>query len=351
MTIDQDNLGELLGRFVSDLGATGAAGNVVVGHRLGLYRSLAEGPATAEELARRTGTDPRYIAEWLRGQAAGGYVSCDPAAEQFSLTEEQAFALADPDGALYLPGAFLLALGALRAESQITDAFRSGAGMGWHEHHQDVFTGCEMFFRPGYIANLTSAWIPALEGVEAKLAAGGRVADVGCGHGASTVLLAQAYPKAAILGSDYHQASVDMARKRAAEAGVADRARFEVASAQTFSGTGYDLVATFDCLHDMGDPVGAARHIRQALDADGTWLIVEPLAADTPAGNLNPVGRVYYSFSTFLCVPNARSQPGGYTLGAQAGEPAIRQVAEQAGFTRFRRATQTPFNVVFEARP
>jgi ubiquinone/menaquinone biosynthesis C-methylase UbiE len=351
MTIDQDNLGELLGRFVSDLGATGAAGNVVVGHRLGLYRSLAEGPATAEELARRTGTDPRYIAEWLRGQAAGGYVSCDPAAEQFSLTEEQAFALTDPDGALYLPGAFLLALGALRAESQITDAFRSGAGMGWHEHHQDVFTGCEMFFRPGYIANLTSAWIPALEGVEAKLAAGGRVADVGCGHGASTVLLAQAYPKAAILGSDYHQASVDMARKRAAEAGVADRARFEVASAQTFSGTGYDLVATFDCLHDMGDPVGAARHIRQALDADGTWLIVEPLAADTPAGNLNPVGRVYYSFSTFLCVPNARSQPGGYTLGAQAGEPAIRQVAEQAGFTRFRRATQTPFNVVFEARP
>jgi len=351
MTIDQDKLGELLDRFVSDLGATGAAGNVVVGHRLGLYRSLAEGPATAEELARRTGTDPRYIAEWLRGQAAGGYVSCDPAAEQFSLTEEQAFALADPDGALYLPGAFLLALGALRAESQITDAFRSGAGMGWHEHHQDVFTGCEMFFRPGYIANLTSAWIPALEGVEAKLAAGGRVADVGCGHGASTVLLAQAYPKAAILGSDYHQASVDMARKRAAEAGVADRARFEVASAQTFSGTGYDLVATFDCLHDMGDPVGAARHIRQALDADGTWLIVEPLAADTPAGNLNPVGRVYYSFSTFLCVPNARSQPGGYTLGAQAGEPAIRQVAEQAGFTRFRRATQTPFNVVFEARP
>jgi ubiquinone/menaquinone biosynthesis C-methylase UbiE len=351
MTIDQDNLGELLGRFVSDLGATGAAGNVVVGHRLGLYRSLAEGPATAEELARRTGTDPRYIAEWLRGQAAGGYVSCDPAAEQFSLTEEQAFALADPDGALYLPGAFLLALGALRAESQITDAFRSGAGMGWHEHHQDVFTGCEMFFRPGYIANLTSAWIPALEGVEAKLAAGGRVADVGCGHGASTVLLAQAYPKAAILGSDYHQASVDMARKRAAEAGVADRARFEVASAQTFSGTGYDLVATFDCLHDMGDPVGAARHIRQALDADGTWLIVEPLAADTPAGNLNPVGRVYYSFSTFVCVPNARSQPGGYTLGAQAGEPAIRQVAERAGFTRFRRATETPFNVVFEARP
>jgi ubiquinone/menaquinone biosynthesis C-methylase UbiE len=208
-----------------------------------------------------------------------------------------------------------------------------------------------MFFRPGYVANLVSSWIPALDGVEGKLAAGGRVADVGCGHGASTVLLAQAYPKARILGSDYHQASVDIARKRAADAGVADRARFEAASAQTFSGDGYDLIATFDCLHDMGDPVGAARHIRQALDADGTWLIVEPLAGDTLADNLNPVGRVYYSGSTFLCVPNARSQPGGYALGAQAGEQAIRAVAEQAGFTRFRRAADTPFNAVYDVRP
>jgi ubiquinone/menaquinone biosynthesis C-methylase UbiE len=351
MTIDQDKLGELLGRFVGDLGATIAAGNVVVGHRLGLYRGLAEGPATAEELASRTGTDPRYVAEWLRGQAAGGYISCDPAAGRFSLTEEQAFALADPEGPLYLPGAFVLALGALRAESQVTDAFRSGAGMGWHEHHEDVFSGCEMFFRPGYVANLTSSWIPALDGVAEKLAAGGRVADVGCGHGASTVLLAQAYPKSAILGSDYHQASVDTARKRAADAGLADRARFEVASAQTFSGTGYDLVATFDCLHDMGDPVGAARHIRQALDDNGTWLIVEPLAGDTLAENLNPVSRVYYSFSTFICVPAARSQPGGYALGAQAGEEAIREIAAQAGFGRFRRAEQTPFNAVYEARP
>jgi ubiquinone/menaquinone biosynthesis C-methylase UbiE len=351
MTINQDKLGELLGRFVGDLGATAAAGNVVVGHRLGLYRSLAEGPATAEELARRTGTDPRYVAEWLRGQAAGGYVSCDPEAITFSLTDEQAFALADPDGALYLPGAFLLALGALRAESQVTDAFRSGTGMGWHEHHEDVFAGCEMFFRPGYVANLTTSWIPALDGVAEKLAAGGRVADVGCGHGASTVLLAQAYPASAITGSDYHQASVDTARKRAADAGLAGRARFEVASAQTFSGTGYDLVATFDCLHDMGDPVGAARHIRQAVDADGTWLIVEPLTGDTLAENLNPVSRVYYSFSTFICVPAARSQPGGYALGAQAGEAAIREVTSQAGFSRFRRAAETPFNAVYEARP
>jgi ubiquinone/menaquinone biosynthesis C-methylase UbiE len=351
MAIDQDKLGELLDRFVTDLGATVAAGSVVVGHRLGLYLSLAEGPATADELASRTGTDPRYVAEWLGGQAAGGYVSYDPAAGRFSLTEEQAFALADPAGPLYLPGAFVLALGALRAESQITDAFRTGAGMGWHEHHEDVFTGCEMFFRPGYVANLVSSWIPALDGVAEKLAAGGRVADIGCGHGASTVLLAQAYPKSGIQGSDYHQASVDIARKRAADAGVADRARFEVASAQTFSGTGYDLVATFDCLHDMGDPVGAARHIRQALDADGTWLIVEPLAGDTLAENLNPVSRVYYSFSTFICVPAARSQPGGYALGSQAGEEAIREIAAQAGFGRFRRAEQTPFNAVYEARP
>jgi ubiquinone/menaquinone biosynthesis C-methylase UbiE len=223
--------------------------------------------------------------------------------------------------------------------------------MGWHEHHEDVFSGCETFFRSGYVADLSTSWIPALDGVADKLAAGGRVADVGCGHGASTVLIAQAYPKARILGSDYHKASIDVARKRAAEAGVADRARFEAASAQTFSGTGYDLVATFDCLHDMGDPVGAARHIRHALDADGTWMIVEPLAGDTVASNLNPVSRIYYSFSTFLCVPSARSQPGGYALGAQAGETAIREVTEQAGFTRFRRAAETPFNAVYEARP
>jgi ubiquinone/menaquinone biosynthesis C-methylase UbiE len=351
MSIDTDKLQQFLGTFVTDLGAAMAAGNVVIGHRLGLYRSLAEAPATAEQLAQRTGTDPRYLAEWLRGQAAGGYARYDPASGQFSLTEEQAFALADPNGPLYLPGAFVLALGALRAESQITDAFRTGAGMGWHEHHEDVFSGCEMFFRPGYVASLTTSWIPALQGVAGKLAAGGRVADVGCGHGASTVLIAQAYPKTTVLGSDYHQASIDIARKRAAEAGVADRARFEATSAQTFSGSGYDLITAFDCLHDMGDPVGAARHIRQALDADGTWLIVEPLAGDTVADNLNPVGRLYYSGSTFLCVPNARSQAGGYALGAQAGEAAIRGVAEQAGFTRFRRAAETPFNAVYEARP
>jgi SAM-dependent methyltransferase len=351
MAVDQGKLNEFLGRFVGDLGATVAAGNIVVGHRLGLYQALAAGPATPEELAARTETDPRYITEWLRGQAAGGYVTYQPDSGSYELSEEQAFALADPTGAVYAPGAFVLALGALRAESQITESFRTGAGMGWHEHHDDVFLGCELFFRPGYLANLVPSWIPALNGVQAKLRAGARVADVGCGLGASTVLLADAYPASTFAGSDYHEGSIELARKRAADAGVANRTSFEVASAQTFSGTGYDLVATFDCLHDMGDPLGAARHVLEALDADGTWLIVEPFAGDAVTDNLNPVGRTYYSFSSFLCVPNARSQPGGYALGAQAGEAAIRQVALDAGFTRFRRAAETPFNIVLEARP
>jgi ubiquinone/menaquinone biosynthesis C-methylase UbiE len=349
--MDQDKLNELLGRFVGDLGATIAAGGVVVGHRLGLYRALADGPATPDELACRTDTDARYVAEWCRAQAAGGYVRYDPTTGAFSLTEEQAFALTDPNGPLYLPGAFVLALGTLRAESQITDAFRTGAGMGWHEHHEDVPLGCEMFFRPGYVANLVSSWIPALDGVAAKLEAGARIADVGCGLGASSVLLAQAFPNSHVAASDYHDASIELARKRAADAGVANRTTFEVATAQDFSGDGYDLVATFDCLHDMGDPVAAARHVREALAPDGTWLVVEPFAGDSVASNLNPVGRVYYGFSTYLCVPNALSQDGGQALGAQAGEAAIRDVVTAAGFTRFRRAAETPFNLVLEARP
>jgi ubiquinone/menaquinone biosynthesis C-methylase UbiE len=351
MAVDMDRLQEFLGRFVTDLGATFAAGSVVTGHRLGLYRALAEGPASAAELAGRTRTSPRYVTEWLRGQAAGGYVEYDPATEAYSMTEEQAFALANPDGEVYVPGAFVLALGTLKAEPRITEAFRTGAGMGWHEHDEDVFTGCEAFFRPGYIANLTTSWIPALDGVDGKLRVGATVADIGCGLGASTILLAREYPNSRFTGSDYHDQSVEVARKRAADAGVADRVRFEVAPAAGFSGAGYDLAATFDCLHDMGDPLAAARHVRQALHPDGTWLIVEPYAADDVAGNLNPVGRVYYNASTQLCVPNALSQPGGYALGAQAGEAAIRQVVTDAGFTRFRRAAQTPFNLVFEARP
>ena len=352
MALDMVKLTEFLGKFVTDLGATVAAGNVVVGHRLGLYGVLAQsGAMTADDLASHTETNPRYITEWLRGQAAGGYVEYDADADTYSMTEEQAFALADPDGAVYAPGAFVLALGALKAEPQITERFRSGEGLGWHEHDEDVFVGCEQFFRPGYIANLVPAWIPALDGVEAKLRAGARVADLGCGLGASTVLLAKEYGESTFFGSDYHAHSIELAAKRASAAGVAERVSFEVATAADFSGSNYDLVATFDCLHDMGDPLATAKHVRQAIAKDGTWLVVEPYAGDTVSDNLNPVGRVYYNFSTLLCVPNALSQQGGYALGAQAGEAAIRRVVTDAGFTRFRRAAETPFNIVYEVRP
>jgi len=351
MALSEDKLNEFLDRFVADLGATAAAGNVVIGHQLGLYQALATGRASAGELAERTHTNPRYLAEWLCGQAAGGYVTCDAATGTYSMTEEQAFALTNPDGPLYAPGAFVLALGALRAVPRITEAFRAGTGMGWHEHDKDVFVGCEQFFRPGYLAHLIPSWLPALDGVHDKLRSGARVADIGCGLGASTILLAQEYPNSVFTGSDYHDQSIELARKRATDAGIADRVSFEVASAASFSGAGYDLAATFDCLHDMGDPVAAARHIRRALRPNGTWLIVEPLAGDDAASNMNPLGRAYYSFSTLLCVPNAMSQPGGYSLGAQAGEAAIRQVTTEAGFTRFRRAAQSPLNLVYEARP
>ncbi|TDC87985.1 SAM-dependent methyltransferase [Nonomuraea deserti] len=348
--MDREKVNEFLGRVVADMAATEAAGSVVVGQRLGLYRALAQGPATPEEFAERTGCHPRYLTEWLRGQAAGGYVGYEPETGRFSLSEEQAFCLADPDGP-NVPAAFLIALGMLRSEPRITEAFRTGAGVGWHEHAEDVFVGCDAFFRAGYAAELIPHWIPALEGVDAKLAAGARVADVGCGLGSSSLLLAEAYPRTTVLGSDYHTESIALARKRAAEAGLADRVGFEVAGAQDFSGTDFDLVAMFDCLHDMGDPLGAARRVRGALAPDGTWLLVEPLASDRVEENLHPLGRLYYSASTFLCVPSALSQPGGYALGAQAGSAAIRDVVTEAGFTRFREAARTPFNMVYEVRP
>ncbi|GAA2273233.1 class I SAM-dependent methyltransferase [Nonomuraea roseoviolacea subsp. roseoviolacea] len=348
--MDDDRVTEFLGRFVSDLGATEAAGCVVIGHRLGLYRALAEGPATPEEFAGRTGCHPRYLTEWLRGQAAGGYVSYDPGTGRFSLSEEQAFCLADPAGP-NVPAAFLIALGMLRAEPHITEAFRTGAGFGWHEHAEDVFVGCDAFYRPAYVAALVSSWIPALTDAEEKLRAGALVADVGCGLGSSSILMAQSYPRTTVAGSDYHAESVELARQRAAEAGVDDRVDFEVATAHTFTGADYDLVTMFDCLHDMGDPLGAARRVREALAPDGTWLLVEPYAADAVEDNFTPVGRIYYSGSTFLCVPNALSQPGGYALGAQAGEARLRELTREAGFTRFRRAAETPFNLVYEVRP
>jgi SAM-dependent methyltransferase len=350
--VDLDTFMAFVGRFAGDLGAAVAAGNVVIGDRLGLYRALASGgPATGAELASRTGTDARYVSEWLAGQAAGGYVEYDEQGDSYSLTPEQALALADPNSPVNVPGAFTLALGALAAVPAITEAFRTGCGLGWHEQHPDVIVGCEQFFRAGYAAHLVQDWIPALDGVAAKLERGAKVADVGCGAGASTALMAQAYPRSRFTGSDYHDGSIELARKRAADAGVTERVNFDVASATTFPGDGYDLVTTFDCLHDMGDPDAAARHIRAALDGEGSWLIVEPMAGDTVADNLNPVGRVYYGFSTLLCVPNARSQPGGCSLGAQAGEAAIRDVVLEAGFSRFHRAAETPFNLIYEARP
>lgn len=348
--MDHGKVTEFLGQFTSDLAATEAAGSVVVGQRLGLYEELAKGPATPERFAERTGCHPRYLTEWLRGQAAGGYISYEPATGEFFLTEEQAFCLADPNGP-NVPAAFLIALGMLRSEPKITEAFRTGEGVGWHEHHEDVFVGCDAFYRPGYVAELVPNWIPALDGVDAKLTAGGRVADLGCGLGSSSILLAEAYPRTVVVGSDYHTESIELARKRAAEAGLSDRVRFEVATAQTFTGTGYDLVTTFDCLHDMGDPLGAARRVREALAPDGTWLLVEPYASDRVEENFTPVGRLYYSASTFLCVPNALSQEGRHALGAQAGEAAIRELVAEAGFTRFRRVTQTPVNLVYEIRP
>jgi len=350
-TLNMDKLNQFIGQFVTDLGASVHAGMVVIGEKLGLYKALAAGPMSSTELAARTKTDERYVREWPASQAAGGYVTYDDKIGKFSLSEEQAFTLANEDSPAYLPGAFELALGSLAAVPRIAESFRNGAGMGWHEHADEVFHGCEKFFRPGYAANLTNSWIPALHDVKAKLEAGARVADVGCGKGASTLLMAQAFPKSKFFGFDYHDKSIEGARESARRAGVADRVTFEVSKAKEFPGRDYDFVAVFDCLHDMGDPVGAAQHVRNSLAKDGTWMIVEPFATDRLADNLNPVGRVYYSFSTLLCTPCSRSQEVGLCLGAQAGEKRIREVVTTAGFSRFRRATETPFNIVYEARP
>ena len=349
--VDMDKLNAFLGQFVSDLGASVHAGMVVIGERLGLYKALAEGPMTVEELAAKTKTDRRYLREWLASQAAGGYITYDERMHNFSMSPEQAFALANEESPAYLPGAFELALGSLEAVPRITESFRTGAGMGWHEHADGVFHGCEKFFRPGYAANLVSSWIPALHDVKEKLDAGARVADIGCGKGASTILMAQAFPKSQFFGFDYHDKSIAAARDSAKTAGLGDRVTFQVSKAKEFPGKNYDLVAVFDCLHDMGDPVGAAKHVRASLDKDGTWMIVEPFANDQLKDNLNPIGRVYYSFSTLLCTPCSRSQEVGLCLGAQAGESRIREVITSAGFSRFRRATETPFNIVYEARP
>jgi SAM-dependent methyltransferase len=355
VAIDGDKLNEFVFRAVGEVGATLNAALVVMGDKLGLYRAMAgAGGLTPVELARRTGASERYVREWLNAQAAGGYLEYDPAQSTYTLPPEQTVALTDDQSPAYLPGFFQLALGTVIDSPRITESARDGEGVGWHEHNHDVFEGCERFFRPGYNANLVAAWLPALDGVVEKLEAGAKVADVGCGHGSSTILMAQAYPRSTFVGSDYHEGSIATARARAEEAGVADRVRFEVALASDQSGPaerGYDLVTMFDCLHDMGDPVGAARRVRETLAPDGTWMIVEPMAGDRVEDNLNPVGRAYYGFSTFLCTPASLSQDVGLALGAQAGQARIGDVVAGGGFTRFRRAAETPFNLVFEARP
>jgi SAM-dependent methyltransferase len=350
--LDPDKLQAFVFRAVEEVGATLNAALVVMGDKLGLYRAMAgAGPLSPAELADRSGVAERYAREWLNNQAAGGYVEYDPESGRYTLPAEQTVALTDADSPAYLPGIFQIALGAVSDSPRITEAARSGGGVGWHEHTHDVFEGCERFFRPGYHANLVSSWLPALDGVVEKLQAGGSVADIGCGHGASTILMAQAFPAARVTGSDYHAGSIVTARERAAEAGVGDRATFTAATAVDHPGGGYDLVTMFDCLHDMGDPVGAARRVREIIAGDGTWMIVEPAAGDRVEDNLNPVGRAYYGFSTLLCTPASLSQEVGLALGAQAGEARIRDVVSTAGFTRFRRAAETPFNHVYEARP
>jgi len=352
MAIDQDKLHAFLGRAIVDFGATFSAALIRIGDKLGLYKALAKsGPQTPAELAKATGTAERYIREWLSNQAAGGYVTYEPASGKFHLSEEQAFTMADETSPVFLPGAFQVALAAVKAEEKLAENFKTGSGMGWHEHHHELFVGTERFFRPGYAANLVTAWIPSLEGVDAKLKNGARVADVGCGLGASTILMAKSYPKSEFVGFDYHEGSIETAKQRAKDAGVQSRIRFEVASAKSYPGKDYDFVTFFDCLHDMGDPVGASAHVRGTLKADGTWMIVEPFAGDQLEENLNPIGRAFYGASTLLCTPASLSQEVGLALGAQAGEKRLREVVTSGGFKKFRRATQTPFNLVFEARP
>jgi SAM-dependent methyltransferase len=350
--MDTARLDAFLGQLVGDLGAAMTAALVVVGDKLGLFRGLAEGgPQTPEQLAARTGTDARYVSEWLCAQAAAGYAQYDAASGRFSLDEVQRTVFTDETSPAFFLGGFQIVDSVFKDEPKVTEAFKSGRGVGWHEHCAGLFRGTERFFRPGYNANLTSAWIPALDGVEKKLSEGARVADVGCGHGASTIVMAQAYPRSQFFGFDYHGPSIERARELAAEAGVAERVRFDVARAQDYPGEGYDLVAFFDCLHDMGDPVGAARNVRRSLAPDGTWLLVEPMAGDRVEDNLNPVGRMFYAASTMICTPAARSQEGGFALGAQAGESRLRAVLRQAGFGCVRRAAATPFNLVLEVRP
>jgi SAM-dependent methyltransferase len=324
---------------------------IIIGDKLGLYKAMSgAGPITSAELAKKTGTSERYVREWLASQAAGGFITYDATSAKYTLPPEQALALADESSPVFLPGFFEVVASCVKDEPKITNAFRSGEGVGWHEHDHGLFSGVERFFRPNYRAHLVNEWIPALGDTEAKLKAGAKVADVGCGLGTSTILMAQAYPKSTFVGFDYHDGSINMAREAAAKAGVGDRVKFEIAKAKDYPGKGFEFVAFFDCLHDMGDPEGAAKHVKESMASDGAWMIVEPFAHDKLEDNLNPIGRVFYAASTMLCTPASLSQEVGLALGAQAGEGRLSKILKAAGFSRVRRAAETPFNIVLEAR-
>jgi 2-polyprenyl-3-methyl-5-hydroxy-6-metoxy-1,4-benzoquinol methylase len=351
MAVQTDRLDQLMGKALDELAASLGIGLVSVGERAGLWQGLAgAGRLTSEELAERTGTHERYVREWLRGMAAAGWVVYDPAGDVYSLEDEVAFMMNDPDGPS-VPSACMLAMAILHSAPQVAERFRTGDGFGWGEHHHELFPGTERFFRPQYAAHLVDEWIPALDGVEQALRDGARVADLGCGHGASTILMAKAFPESRFTGFDFHAPSIARAREIAEEEGVADRVTFEVGAAEDLGGGPWDLIAMFDCLHDMGDPVSVARRIREALAPDGTWMLVEPMAGDSVSDNLNPVGRLFYAASTLVCTPASLAQEGRAALGAQAGERTLTDVMRAGGFTRVRRATETPVNLVLEARP
>jgi SAM-dependent methyltransferase len=350
-TLDEAKLEQFVHQAVGDVASAISGLLLHIGDRLGLYKAMAgAGPVTPEILAARTGTAERYVREWLCNQAAGGYVTYHPSGT-FELPPEQAMVVANEDSPVFLGGAFESIASCYSDHDKFVDAFSTGHGVGWGEHDERMFSGVLRLFRPGYAANLTTAWIPALDGVDDRLKAGASVADVGCGLGASTIIMAEAYPHSTFAGYDNHEESVEAARKAAAEAGVNRRVRFDVAGAKDFPGTQYDLICLFDCLHDMGDPVGAARRVRQALADDGTLMLVEPMAGAGLAENLNPIGRMFYGFSTVVCTPSSLAQEVGLGLGAQAGEPRLTEVLHEAGFSRVRRATETPLNLILEARP
>ncbi|RAJ13959.1 class I SAM-dependent methyltransferase [Arenibacter echinorum] len=350
MELNEAKLNELLGKVVTEMGAAANGPLILLGDKLGLFKSLAvSGPMNSTELADETNTAERYVREWLSAQAASGYVSYDATTNSFSMTPEQAAVFGDAESPVFMTGAFYAITSVYNDAPKMEKAFKSGEGVAWGDHSTCLFCGTEKFFSPSYENNLVNHWIPSLDGVDAKLKNGAKVADIGCGHAASTIIMAKAYPKSTFIGYDYHAKSIEHARESAAAAGL-DNISFEVALAKDFPGSDYDFIAFFDCLHDMGDPVGACAHVKKALKPDGTCMIVEPFANDSLEENLNPVGRAFYAFSTTLCTPCSLNQEVGLALGAQAGEKRLREVATSAGFTRFRRATETPFNLILEAR-